>query len=145
MVSVRLKSMTMTWQGHGAKAGLQLAANARGQRVECMPLPSMLQSAADSGEQLIGGHSGQPIEVTFWSLDVEGAELMVLNATLGSPLLRVRVLLIESAAHPTTLEPFMNAFGFVKVRKPRRISADHVYVNSADVDELMPVELWDPQ
>ena len=48
-------------------------------------------------------------------------------------------------AHRTTLEPFMNAFGFVKVRQPRGISADHVYVNSADVDELMPVELWDPQ
>ena len=83
--------------------------------------------------------------MTFWSLDVEGAELLVLNATLSSPLLRVRVLLIESANHPTTLEPFMNARGFAKVSKPHGISADDVYVNSADVDELVPPELWDPQ
>ena len=38
----------------------------------------------------------------------------------------------------------MNARGFAKVSKPHGISADDVYVNSADVDELVPHELWDP-
>ena len=103
----------MTWNGIGAKAGLSLerGTRAKGVRVECSPLHSMLQIAAADGQQLIGGRDGKPAEVTFWSLDIEGAELLVLNATLASPLTRVRVVLVESGKHVDTLEPFMTTRG----------------------------------
>jgi len=136
----------MTWSGTGATGGLNLGPSKRAgaMRVECSPLPSMLQMAAASGQQLIGGRDSMPAEVTFWSLDVEGAELLVLNATLASRLVHVRVVMVEFGHHVYTMEPFMAARGFVKVRQPSRISIDHVYINNRDVDELMPAVLWDP-
>jgi len=135
----------MPWSGTGAKAGLSLERGTRaGRTVECLPLHSMLQMAAADGQQLIGGRDGKPAEVTFWSLDVEGAELLVLNATLASQLTRVRVVMVESDKHVDTLEPFMRTRGFIKVRQPRWLKIDHVYIHHQDVDELVPAELWDP-
>ena len=136
----------MTWSGTGATGGLNLGPSKRAtaMRVECSPLPSMLQMAAAGGQELIGVRDSMPAEVTFWSLDVEGAELLVLNATLASRSVHVRVVMVEFGHHVDTLEPFMAARGFVKVRQPSRISTDHVYINNRDVDELMPAVLWDP-
>ena len=52
--------------------------------------------------------------------------------------------MVEFGYHVYTMEPFMAARGFVKVRQPSRISIDHVYINNRDVDELTPAVLWDP-
>ena len=52
--------------------------------------------------------------------------------------------MVESDKHVDTLEPFMRTRGFIKVRQPRWLKIDHVYIHNQDVDELVPAELWDP-
>lgn len=135
----------LTFTGRGARAGLARSrlespnphAHA-GRKVQCSPLISMIRRVPEG--QLLGGRDGKPVEVTFWSLDVEGAEMLVLNGTLGNPHLHVRVIMLEdSTDDPRGFERFMNARSYVKVQL---MQMDALYVHTADVAELIPVSFW---
>eukprot|EP00660_Eupelagonema_oceanica_P008437 gene8437-2897_t len=89
----------------------------------CVPLPLLLQ------------HAGAPKVVDFWSLDVEGAELPILRATLGRrDMPRVRVMVIENN-DPAGLQKAMNSFGYVHVLLSKPLAGqrvqDQVYVHRA--------------
>ena len=111
-------------------------------RVRCNPLHTMLR------ENYAGGGAdpwrSRRVTVDFWSLDVEGLELFVLDA-LDVSKVHVRSLLVEDFWQANRqLDYLLARKGFVKAHQ---MAADSLYVSTSDSSALLPPDgrWWYPK